>query len=337
MTPRRTRTAILVLSGVVLGAVLLWLVGRRIDLDQARRIFAAADYVWVCVALVCYGTAIAARVWRWHSLLSFHAAVSVGDTAVSLVVGYAVNNLLPARLGEIVRADILKRRSGASRAAALGSIFIERALDLVVVLLMLAVGLIVAHRHSAAIDEALLIGSIAALAAALLIGIGARFARRRGGATGPGGPRAGWAARLRDYASGRIGDFAGSLRVVGTRRFALAAAATLPIWLLESAAIWCVCRAIGLDLAIAALAMVMALGSLSTLLPSAPGYIGGYQLAYVLALDPWGVDATLAAVAASCVIIYLMGSLTAAGMLAWIAFCLRPSRAGALDRAAASR
>lgn len=337
MTGRRTRTAILVVSGVVLGAVLLWLVGRRIDLDQARRIFAAADYSWVGLAIACYGVAIAARVWRWHSLLSFHTAPSISDTAISLVVGYAVNNLLPARLGEIVRADILKRRSGAARAAALGSIFVERALDLLLLLILLVFGVVLAHRRSAAIDDILVSGGIVGLVALAGIAIGARYARSRHAAHDLGQAHRGWLDRLRAYGIGRLRDFAGSLRVVGTRRFGFAAAATLPIWMLESGAIWCVCRAIGLELAIAALAMVMALGSLSTLLPSAPGYIGGYQIAYVLALDPWGIDPTTAAVAATCVIVYLMGSLTLAGILAWVLFCLRPARSPSLDQAAPSR
>jgi hypothetical protein len=63
--------------------------------------------------------------------------------AEALLVGYGFNNLIPARLGELVRADYAKRQFGVSRSAALGSIVIERLLDGFIVVLCLSEGLLV--------------------------------------------------------------------------------------------------------------------------------------------------------------------------------------------------
>jgi uncharacterized membrane protein YbhN (UPF0104 family) len=56
-------------------------------------------------------------------------------------VGYAVNNLLPARLGEVFRAALAKSEFGIAGSAALGTIAVERTMDGLVFVLLLSAGL----------------------------------------------------------------------------------------------------------------------------------------------------------------------------------------------------
>jgi hypothetical protein len=76
--------------------------------------------------------------------------------------------------------------------------------------------------------------------------------------------------------------------------------------------------------------LAVAAGSLSTLIPSAPGFLGSYQFAYVIALELVGIDATLAAVAGTSVVLYLIGSVTLLGLLLLAADGLRGLRAAAV-------
>ena len=46
-----------------------------------------------------------------------------------LAVGYAANNVLPARLGELVRSHYLGDREGISRTTTLGTVVVERVVD----------------------------------------------------------------------------------------------------------------------------------------------------------------------------------------------------------------
>ena len=58
-------------------------------------------------------------------------------------MGYLANNVLPARLGELVRAHYLGRRTGVSRSAILGTIVVERVVDTLVVVAIASVAILV--------------------------------------------------------------------------------------------------------------------------------------------------------------------------------------------------
>ncbi len=67
------------------------------------------------------------------------------QAAVALVVGCAVNSLLPARLGELFRADFCKRQYGVKRSLVLGTIAIERLMDGIFVVTALVIGIVFAR------------------------------------------------------------------------------------------------------------------------------------------------------------------------------------------------
>ncbi len=77
-------------------------------------------------------------------MLLFRSPVSAAAVLQALLVGYAVNGALPARLGELFRADYLSRRSDFSGSTALASIVVERLLDLLAAVSLLVAGLIAA-------------------------------------------------------------------------------------------------------------------------------------------------------------------------------------------------
>ena len=123
--------------------------------------------------------------------------------------------------------------------------------------------------------------------------------------------------RLDPRLGAMLGDFAQLLRVVRTPRFALIVLGTLPIWAVEICSIWSICGAVGVDLKLAGMLALMGGASLSTLLPTAPGYVGSYQFAFVLILGQFGIGATAAIVAATTVQIYLIGGYTLIGLATW--------------------
>ncbi len=77
---------------------------------------------------------------------------------------------------------------------------------------------------------------------------------------------------------------------------------------------WSVCRDVGVDLGLAGMLSSLGGASLSTLVPTAPGYVGIYQMAFVVILGQFGTGATPAVVAATAVQIYLIGSFTLIGL-----------------------
>ena len=89
--------------------------------------------------VVLYLVAVWFRTLRWQVLLSHLKQVSVNRLFPVVVVGYMANNLLPMRIGELVRSYHLGEREGVSKTSALATILVERVLDALILLVFIAV------------------------------------------------------------------------------------------------------------------------------------------------------------------------------------------------------
>lgn len=76
---------------------------------------------------------------RWKILLSDSGNLKVADTFSFLMIGNLTNTVLPLRLGDVVRAALIGRRHNIGVGPALGSVVLERMLDIVLVLALLLV------------------------------------------------------------------------------------------------------------------------------------------------------------------------------------------------------
>src|SRR5262245_37015486 len=101
------RRVLVGLAGFALGLIFLLLAGANADLAQAAKIFRSADMTWILGGIGVFGIDFLLRVVRWRGILAHKLAVRWGVVARALFVGYAMNSLLPARLGELFRADYL--------------------------------------------------------------------------------------------------------------------------------------------------------------------------------------------------------------------------------------
>ena len=310
------RRIVLAIVGFALGGLCLWLSTRSVDWREAVRIFRSADAAGLATGIGLFAAAAVLRALRWRTIIAFRTRLSMRMSLQALLAGYAVNSVLPARLGEIFRAHYLGRRAGVSRPGALASIVIERLLDLVTVIGSLAAGLALAGGGDSASRHVLFAGAaLAGLAVVLLLALAWLLSQRSAkdwlllmAARVPAGDRI--ARRL----GGMLGDFTQALQVVRTRHFLVAVLLTFPIWILEACAMWSVCCAIGVTLDLTAMLSLLGGASLSTLVPTAPGYVGSYQIAFVVILGQFGVGPTLAIVGATAVQVYLIGTLTLVGL-----------------------
>lgn len=309
--------------GLALGGIFLWLASRSLDVATMRAALRALDPVLVTLSLLLYWLGLALRVERWQALLAQLKPVTRREVAEVLLVGYAVNNLLPARLGELFRADYAKRRCGLSRAKVLGSIVIERATDLAAILACLACGLLASG----------VLGRGGALRPGRMLFVGAML----------GGAVAGvlWLVRRRGTVAAslprvlrRLGaDLASGLRALNRATLARTGALTVAVWTAEVGALWTMLAALGERLQPAQALFVMSAASLSTLVPTAPGYLGTYQLVFATAMAAFGLSATHGVLASTLIQVLLFGSVTVAGLVLYLARSMhnmRPVRNEAL-------
>jgi len=131
-----------------------------------------------------------------------------------------------------------------------------------------------------------------------------------------------------DAARRIVHDFVVGIGSLNRRSLIVTGALSLGIWVFEVLALVCMFHAAAIDLGIGEAFVVMGVMSLSTLVPTAPGYIGTYQLVAALAMAAFGHSQTLGVVAATGIQAFLFGSVTLVGVGALIIRSLARLQAG---------
>src|SRR5205814_5412390 len=96
---------------------------------------------WLLPALAMLAVSIFLKAERWRYLFARATRPATRPVVAALLIGYFFNNVLPARAGEAARVLALRRRAGTSRAEAGATVVLERAYDVLCLLLLLFVTL----------------------------------------------------------------------------------------------------------------------------------------------------------------------------------------------------
>ncbi len=275
--------------GIVISALLLWLALRTINFQDVGAAFGAANYALLIPALALYFTGVAVRAARWRVLLAPLREVAVGRLLPIVVIGYMANDILPARLGEVVRVDVLRRREGISRVAALATVLIERIFDGLCLIIFAAVTLPLVALTGDWRGPLLLAAVLFAGAAAILVVTAVRptFAVVLAEPVIRVLPRG-----LRRPALGLVESVVRGLAVLGGARATLwALGLTVGAWLCEAGLYLALLYALAIEgpplVPLAILATSIA--NLGTLLPSSPGYVGVFHYLVQQVLTQAGV------------------------------------------------
>ncbi|MGD0247642.1 MAG: lysylphosphatidylglycerol synthase transmembrane domain-containing protein [Candidatus Limnocylindrales bacterium] len=259
--------------GILISVVCIYLVLRGVDLGQTASLLGSAQLPWLCLAVVAVAADLAFRALRWQRLIAPIGPVPLRRLSGYMLVGYLANNILPARLGELVRSHYLGDREGISRSATLGTVVVERVVDTVVLVGIGAAAIIVLNVRGVVVS-AILVG--VALAGLLVVALAVALAAHRL----PGARR--MAAFLDRWprAKGVVLRLRDGLRVAALPR-TVAAAAVLSVaaWSCTVLAVLAVGQSLGIELTVGEGALLAAGTNLATAVPSGPGYLGTFEYA----------------------------------------------------------
>jgi uncharacterized protein (TIRG00374 family) len=153
--------------GLIISGVALVLALRKVDSRQVAETLAQAEYVYLIPAVVASVASLAARAVRWRVLLG--PEVSFLRCFWVTNIGYLVSNVLPFRLGDPARAVVIGRGGEVSTAAALSTVVVERVLDMLTVMLLLAGLTSFVSGAGNAMSAGLIAGGAALVASAVLL------------------------------------------------------------------------------------------------------------------------------------------------------------------------
>jgi glycosyltransferase 2 family protein len=293
---------------LALAAALLGLVLYNVDLSGVAREIAHARYDWLTLSLLTMFANLVIRAWRWQYLLEPLGPTSFGNAFRATAVGFAATSILPARAGEVIRPYFLARHERMSATAAFATVILERVLDMLTVLVLLAAYVFffrpeLAATNAVAFEAVKWAGATAAVAAMaalvvffVLAGDPARLGKTlsRLEQVLPS-TLAGLLARVAE-------KFATGLGVVRRpSRLLVALILSLPLWLSIATGIWTAARAFHLAIPFTGSFLVVALLVVGVAVPT-PGAVGGFHEAFKIAATTFFGASDDAAVGAAIVL-----------------------------------
>ena len=263
--------------------VLLFKVVLNVDLGETWRQISTADPLFLLLATLAYYATFPLRGLRWRFILG-RVGTQIGrrDATEILFLSWFVNCLVPAKLGDLYRAYLLKGNYGGSISRTVGTIFIERIADIVVIFaLALAAGFWSFRGRSRPEIDALFLAGFAVAAILVLLVIGLNY----------------FGGHLTRFLPERVADLyerfhEGSTGALTARSLPVIGALTTVIWLLEGVRLFFVIRALDLpdaNLGISASLFVALAGSLLTAIPLTPAGVGFVEAGIVGLLTLYGV------------------------------------------------
>lgn len=261
--------------GFGISSVCLYLVLRGVYWDELLKAWYKMEWWWALAAVSTYLFGQWLRGIRCSWILRPYRKISTWDATQVVWIGYAANNILPARLGEFVRSYVLTRREKLDYGISLSTLFIERILDGLAIVGILWVAISFSPRYAWIDSIGWVAGGIfsVALLVVLLARIWANTFRNL----------LSWAASwLPAKISGKIENF-GHRLLEGTaclqwdRRLPGILGLSLLIWLIEGAMFAIMLLAFGWKFSLLAACLAMAITNLGVLIPSSPGHIGTFH------------------------------------------------------------
>ena len=290
--------ALRLVIGFTLSGLFLWLILRNVSMGVIVDVLRDIRPVWMTLAVAFFVAGYICRIWRWRLMLVLeNPTISLGRCSVAFMTSIATNNLVPFRAGDALRAFVFPSWLGVRTASVLASLVAERLMDLFILLLFLGAALFWFRNDTASVERVVESGEVLLLLLAVVAGLllvkpqaleallqsiismlerwSNEFANKLSEETRR------LFEILRELTRGRLGSHLLFWSLLG--------------WALEACVFYAVARAVPALVEPAAAWLAMPIGTLSTLLPSSPGYVGTFHYFVMSAAEALGNTETAAA------------------------------------------
>ncbi len=263
------------------------------------------DWKWVILAI---GSDLAVYVvhgWRWNTLLNPVARLRLWRSVQAIYIGLFANEVLPLRVGELIRCYLLAHWNDLRISLAFASAAVERLID--GFWMLIAFLITASFVKGIPRDLVILVQSLGVLLILAAIGLFWIVGHRQEVHAVVSESR--WAAALRHVIEG--------LHLMGNRRtLGFTALISLAYLVIQFVSVYALMKAYGLDLSFWVAGGVVTIIRFVTVVPNAPGNLGLVNLACVTALRLFEVETTVAKTFSIILFAVLTGPLLVGGAIA---------------------
>ena len=292
MGRRPGKRAIALGATVLLAAVFTYLAVRGVNWNSAWLALKACDAWWLVPAMVAFAAQTVMRAMRWRALFAPARRPDRRPILAATMIGYLFNNIMPARAGEAARVVALAQRTGAPAAEIVGTVVVERAYDVLSILIIFFCASPWLP-HESWFGTAAIVAGVAALGLGAVIWMLAVHGDRPLRViVRPLGRLPGLSVERVEREAATLAEGLSGLR---ERRVALEALLwSLAAWMTSALWAWLVLLAFQPSLGFGAGVLVTVVIGLSMIIPSPPAAVGVFEAAGVLALHAFNISESAA-------------------------------------------
>ncbi len=274
--------------GLLLGSIFIYLSLRGINFEEVAVSFKAVHYIYIIPVLLLLFLVQYLRSYRWGVILSPIERIDQLSLFSVTCVGFLAIVAIPARIGELARPYLITHKSSLTMTSALGSVFLERAFDILTILVMFFIVAFLTPMPPWLMNSSIvffvIIFFMIALVVLLLVNKDAFLRIVR-----PVISRL--PEKYFDKAENLIDHFIGGFKMVGSPGLILYVAfLSLLIWIVGSLAIYVLFSAFNFQLSLLAAFGVMVVIVVGISIPTAPGFVGNFHFFCILGLGLFGIS-----------------------------------------------
>jgi uncharacterized protein (TIRG00374 family) len=277
---------------IIISAFFLILAFYKVDFHKVREALETANYSYLPLGVILSMLTNIFRSYRWKFVLNPIRKIGVSSLFSGVAIGYMANNLLPARLGEFVRAYIIGKKERISKSTTLATIVVERIFDgltllFFLVLISLVFSLPLWIRRAGFVATVFFL-SLSAFLFLLMFKktIGVQLVERGVGL---------FSFRIARRVSVLLDAFLSGLAIVNHKKNVLIVfLLSVIVWLVEATTYYVVGLSFGINLPFYVPVLTVVIVNLGIMIPSAPGYVGTFEFFCISVLAIFSIEKSVA-------------------------------------------
>jgi len=292
-----------ILIGCFISVLLIWLTFKNINFSETVLALKTAKYALLIPAVLIYAFTYVLRAIRYYFMLSPVKKTRLLENFPYTMTGYFMNNVIPLRIGELIRAKITGERLAVSRSSVLATIVLERLFDIIAFIAMFFVITFMASTiHKVFPEEVKTVVYICSAIAAIMLVVLAitmthteKTVKLISIIPAP--------AKIKTLLLDLFNKFAGGLSMLKSPKIiTVALGLSFAVWITESLSLVIVALSLGINLSVMGAVFTVIIIGIGAIIPTGPGFIGAFEyFGARLALPALGVAAVPAL---ACILLY---------------------------------
>lgn len=280
-----------IILGCLVSLILIYLCVRNIDFRQSVSLLKNADISLIITGVIIYICSYIVRGFRWDYILAPLKKMKLFKSFYYLVFGFFMNNILPLRLGEFVRAIVAGKKLEISRSGVFATIVVERLMDIVIFIIsFFVIAMFVPNipnwLQKSFIACTVIFGSMF-IVLFFMSKDEEKFLKLLYKFHLP--------SKINEIIKSIFLKFASGLKFFQNKKlFIVVLITSVIVWVIESYAYKTLFLAFGLKVTAVQCLFVIVTTGVATMLPTAPGFIGAIESVGMITLGIFGIEETMA-------------------------------------------